>query len=77
MPDGYLAQLKDYSSLKDVEGLYLLEFASLQHLNLTHLQNQLAMLKSSIHMSGGSITGTDMIHLRRVMHDYGELNIRL
>jgi hypothetical protein len=52
MPDGYLAQLKDYSSLKDVEGLYLLEFASLQHLNLTHLQNQLAMLKSSIHMSG-------------------------
>jgi hypothetical protein len=46
------------------------EYGTLRHLNLVHLQTDLAKIKAEIYESQ-TTTEAQMQHLRRTLHDYG------
>jgi hypothetical protein len=76
LPTNCLGRLKAFANLEDKQGPFLLEFASLQHLNLIHIQNQLAFLKSTL-SKDSSPQEPDLVHLRRLMLEYGKFALRV
>jgi hypothetical protein len=62
--ESYLGQVQDEPSFG--------EFGRLQHLNITHLVNEIATIKATIRQND-STSEAQMKDLRRVLHEYGRL----
>lgn len=69
MPE-YWTALTTYTKKVAKSDVTFLEFASLQHLNIIHLQNELALIKSTV-IGSNATTEEDLENLRRLLRDYG------
>lgn len=69
MPE-YWTALTTYTKTVAKSDVTILEFASLQRLNIIHLQNELALIKSKVVGSNATIE-KDLENLRRLLRDYG------
>ncbi|KAK4195477.1 hypothetical protein QBC40DRAFT_185669 [Triangularia verruculosa] len=65
----YWSKLIAYTEDPSRDGLQLLEFARLQHLNLIHLQNELALIKSNVFGHRTTSKG-EMEKLTRLLREY-------
>lgn len=66
----YWTALTTYTKKVAKSDVTILEFASLQHLNIIHLQNELALIKSKV-VGSNATPKKDLENLRRLLHDYG------
>ena len=70
MKPEYWKQLVAYSeSMKETDPV-LGEYATLQRMNLIHIQNELADIKADL-VQYQTTTETQMLQLRKTMHEYG------
>lgn len=68
----YCARLLNYTNENrqtSYEDIHLLEFSTLQRMNLVHIQNQLAEIKADA-IGHQKITQADLKSLRQLLHEY-------
>ena len=72
LPPEYWKQIVAYSESVKEDDPVLGEYATLQRMNLIHLQNELASIKADLSQFQ-TTTETQMLQLRTTMHDYGAI----
>lgn len=70
MPPEYWEQLVAFGESMKKNDPALGEYATLQRMNLIHIQNELADIKADL-VQYQTTTETQMLRLRSTMHEYG------
>lgn len=75
MPPEYWEHLVGFGGIMKDTDPVLGEYATLQRINLVHLQNELAEIKADL-VQHQTTSETHMLQLKSTMHDYGNYPIQ-